>query len=92
MDIDILRIDLYCTDISNKPQYRLYVDEDLLVERNYSWNNSECFVREICELRLEPGLHKINIVTENPEIFVIKNPTFNSEPLELNTDGSFLKP
>ena len=91
-DIDILKFDLYCTDISNKPQYRLYVDEDLLVERNYLWDNNVNCVRENCELRLSPGLHKITIISENPGIFTIKNPSFNSEPLELGSDGSFVKP
>lgn len=92
MDVDFLQFDLYCTNINLEPQYRIYIDEDFLVERNYIWNNAECFVRENCELRLDTGLHKISIIADNPEIFVIKNALFNSEPLEVNTDGSFTKP
>jgi hypothetical protein len=91
MDIDLLNLDLYCLDPSIQPSYRLYLDEDLLVERNYIWDNATHFLRERCELRLEPGEHKIAIQAQNPEIFVIKNVTLNSKPLEIKPDGLFTK-
>jgi hypothetical protein len=90
-DIDLVNLDLYCSDSTNSPRYRLYIDTDLLVERNYVWDNSQNFVREMCELRLEPGKHTLSIVCENPSIFSIKNVTFNAKPLVLDADGSFVK-
>ena len=56
-----ISLDLYCEPFSVPQVYRLYVNDDLLTERNYIWQNPEQFVREHIVVNLEPGTHEIRI-------------------------------
>ena len=59
--------------------YRVYVDDDLLTERTYIWDNNEVFIQEIVSVGLEPGPHEFRIVPAFPyyDVFNFKNFTIN---------------
>jgi hypothetical protein len=42
-------------------RYRVYVDEELLTERDFIWDGLEFFIREHILVELEPGPHKLYI-------------------------------
>lgn len=76
--IDQLQFDLYCGDHATKPGYRVYINDDLLTERTYLWNNAEEFVQEHCELRLPAGTHRLKIQSVNGAgEFIAKNVVLN---------------
>ena len=81
--------DIYC-DRSFKPlefatdaqkSYRVYVDDDLLTERTYIWDNKELFVQENIIVDIPPGVHEFRIVPAYPyfNVFSFKNFTVNGE-------------
>ena len=43
------------------PRYRVFVDGDLLTERDFGWPGHEVFVRENILVNLAPGVHKLVI-------------------------------
>jgi hypothetical protein len=62
MSIHAVSIDVYChRDWETGPIYRLYVDGDLLTERNWAWPGYEIYINEHIEVDLEPGEHKITL-------------------------------
>jgi hypothetical protein len=61
-----ISIDVYCEPFTLPQAYRLYVDEHLLTERTYVWQNPEQFVREHIVVHLEPGTHEIRIEPISP--------------------------
>ena len=74
-------VDVYCTRSEGSPIYRLYVDDDLLTERNWAWPAYETYVREHIEVDVGPGSHKIDFVDcSNNNIFYLKNITVNGQP------------
>lgn len=81
----VMSLDVMCAWEITPPAYRLYVDNDLLTERSYIWNNNEQFVRENIIVNLEPGIHTLRIEPVNPEFggFSNRNFTVNSQPAAL---------
>lgn len=63
MAIHQLTLDLYA-DVSTEPTtYRVYVDSDLLTERDWVWPAYEIFVREHLVVDVPPGEHTIRVIT-----------------------------
>jgi hypothetical protein len=56
-----ISIDVYCNDSDGSPAYRVYVDDDLLTERTWSWPSFEIFVKEQLVVDIDPGFHKVRI-------------------------------
>ena len=54
-----ITVDIYAD--SGKPRYRVYVDNDLLVERDFIWPSHEIFLRENIIVNLAEGLHRLNV-------------------------------
>lgn len=71
-----ISIDLYCEPFSVPQAYRLYIDDDLLTERTYIWQNPEQFVREHIVVNLEPGWHEIKIEPISPGFIGFKYKNF----------------
>jgi len=69
----VLSVDVYCRKFRDgKTIYRVYVDNDLLTERNWIWPVN-VYVRENIEVDVEPGIHRIRVVEPNtgsPDIYV----------------------
>lgn len=47
------------------PKYRVFVDGDLLTERDFGWPGHEVFIRENIVVDLAPGLHTLSIEQTN---------------------------
>ena len=63
-------------DTFTKPKYRLYIDNDLIVERDFIWDN-ETFVKEKVDATVTKGTHQIRI---DP---IVKTPV-GKHPIEFN--------
>jgi len=92
----VIEFDLMCNktklDIHPKPRYRIYVDDDLMAERDYVWDNATEFVRERCEVRLEKGEHKVKIEdldSKGTAIYSFANTTVDKQPLAIDNAGKF---
>ncbi len=83
-----ISVDLYCKWEVTPPVYRLYVDDELLTERTYIWNNAEQFVREHVIVNLEPGTHTLRVESVNLKFtnFAKRNFLINQKPVSLIDD------
>lgn len=61
MSQHIITADVYAHWGEAHPCYRVYVDNDLLTERNFIWQGHEIYVRENIVVDLEPGCHELRI-------------------------------
>jgi hypothetical protein len=57
----IITVDLYASWGDVPPCYRVYMDNDLLTERDFIWNGTEKFIRENIIVKLGPGAHALRI-------------------------------
>lgn len=53
--------DVYAHWGDTPPCYRVYVDQDLLTERDFIWAGHEVFIRENLVVELAPGSHTLRI-------------------------------
>lgn len=58
-----LQLDILSRHFMSHPVYRIYVNNDLIVERTYGWA-AEHFIREIMVVNVLPGKHNLRV--ENP--------------------------
>jgi hypothetical protein len=73
-----ISIDVYATWTDTPPRYRVYVDDDLLTERDFIYDG-DMYIREHITVLLNPGKHKIRIQHCNKAGRVrSKNPTVDS--------------
>jgi hypothetical protein len=49
------------------PVYRLYVDDELLTERTYSFKNTDLTIQESMPLKISTGPHYLHVVNVYPE-------------------------
>ncbi len=61
MSQHIITADVYAHWGEVSPRYRVYVDSDLLTERDFGWPGHEVFIRENIVVDLEPGTHQLRI-------------------------------
>lgn len=59
-------VDVWCKWHDTPPVYRIYVDEELLTERDFVWETTRHYIREHIEVYLDPGWHELKIVNCNP--------------------------
>lgn len=57
----LITADVYAHWGEVSPSYRVYVDRDLLTERDFGWPGHEVFIRENIVVDLKPGVHKLRI-------------------------------
>lgn len=70
--------DVYASWSTGHPIYRVYVDNDLLTERDFTWPGPEIFIREQIIVNLTPGSHSVKIEHVNRHgIITVKNITVN---------------
>lgn len=55
-----ITIDVYAKWTDTPPRYRVYVDDDLLTERDFIYDG-ELYIREHMTVLLDSGKHKIRI-------------------------------
>lgn len=94
-----INLDLFCFRSNEDPKdYRLYLDNDLITERSYTWVNKTRdkpdgkFIRENIWVELLPGEHEIRIESLNPLFngFAINNFKVDNQPVELTSAGLFI--
>ena len=79
-----LDFDLLCSEIG--AAYRVYIQEELMTERNYRWDNTKELVREYLSLEFdEPGTYSVWVESVNSKNsdFTINNVMLNGEPYQL---------
>jgi hypothetical protein len=75
-----LTVDVYCNRSEGEPTYRIYVDDEMLTERSWTWPGYEVFIRENIEVNVEPGAHRLYVRECNCDpVFETKNMTVNGE-------------
>ena len=55
MSATTITVDVYCARSEGSPIYRVYVDDDLLTERNWSWPAYEVYIQEHIEVDVAPS-------------------------------------
>lgn len=56
-----LSVDVYASWGDVAPRYRIYVDNDLLTERDFIWNGTEQYIREHMIVNLKAGVHTLTV-------------------------------
>ncbi len=76
----VITADVYAHWGDISPCYRVYVDQDLLTERDFGWPGHEVYIQENIVVNLEPGPHQLRIeqVNNNGKIH-IKNVTVDGQ-------------
>lgn len=79
-----ISIDVFCNQTpTGNSIYRVYVDNDLLTERNWIWSAYDTYIKEHIEVNLEPGNHVIRLDNCNtPNNFTFKNVTVNKQVID----------
>ena len=55
-----MELDVFAKWQFKPPMYRVYVNDELFNERNYSWQTSE-YITEILQISAEPGEYTVRI-------------------------------
>lgn len=68
-----IEFDLDCEWEGLPPVYRIYVNDEMFVERTWSWVN--CYLTESLQVRAEPGMYRVRVKHVGPDLanFVISN-------------------
>lgn len=90
MDVK-LEFDIMCEKTVDFPRYRVIVNSELMTERDYRWDNKLEYVRELVPMRLEPGVHELEVQNLDPHkgTFSINNITVNGEARQLFNGREF---
>jgi hypothetical protein len=79
-----LEIDISCDPqhVQFKPVYRVYVNDNLVTERNYIWESTH-FIREHVFVKLSDGKHSIRVETPKNQnySFRIHRVVYDGAPL-----------
>jgi hypothetical protein len=56
-----ITVDVYAHWGDTPPRYRIYLDGDLMTERDFVWPSHQTFIREHIIVDLEPGQHQLEV-------------------------------
>ena len=62
-----ITVDVYASWSDRSPSYRVYVDGELLTERDFVWNGTNTYIRENILVNLELGQHTVAIEQTNTQ-------------------------
>jgi len=80
-----LTVDVYARWSDVPPRYRIYVDGDLLTERDFTWPGHDVFIREKIIVAVTPGNHTLKVVQINDHGTIrTENVTLNGTPSSLD--------
>ena len=85
----MVSVDIFCNWTGDPQSYRVYVDNDLLTERTYQWDNSENFITEFIVLNVEPGLHKFKVEPVNQSFDGFSYRNFHIDGVLSPTDAGY---
>jgi len=63
----VITVDVYAHWGEKPPKYRVFVDNNLLTERDFLWSGSDTYVRENIIVNLEAGPHQLLIQQINTD-------------------------
>jgi len=66
--------DLHADRIQPDSRYRIYLEDELLTERTWRWDD-ETYLEEMLQIKAEPGLYKVSLEKALPTKtrFTVKN-------------------
>jgi hypothetical protein len=86
----VITVDVYASWSDVAPRYRVYVDNDLLTERDFIWGSRDIYIRENIIVHLEAGQHSLRVdhVNNSNGSIRTENVTVNGAPSTylFNTD------
>lgn len=56
--------DIHCQFDKGAPVYRIYVNDELFVERTWRWPN--CYLEEMLKLSAPPGQYRVTVALVSP--------------------------
>ena len=62
-----ISVDVHAHWNESPPIYRLYMDNDMLVERTFAWTSHQNYVRENVVCELHDGVHTLKLVNCTPD-------------------------
>lgn len=65
MKTHTITVDVYAQWGDQPPRYRIFVDQDLLTERDFTWPGHQMYIQENIVVDLEPGEHELLIQQVN---------------------------
>jgi hypothetical protein len=69
----LLKFDLHCDDHSNEPSYRVFINQDLLAERDFVIPDDRySHYKFMCDVNLQLGKNVINVESLDGPSFTIK--------------------
>jgi hypothetical protein len=72
--------DVYARWTDSPVRYRIYINSDLLAERQFIWNGGERYLREHLFVRLPAGQHELKLQAINDGAVDARNITVNGVP------------
>jgi hypothetical protein len=73
-----LTVGVYCVRGEGNPTYRIYVDDEMLAERTWTWPAYEVYVKEFVDVNVESGAHRLEVKACNcDDVFYMKDVTVN---------------
>ena len=85
-----LKFDVHCHWSETPPIYRIYVDNDMIVERTFGWPGYNVYIQENMVCDLAPGVHCVRIenCNESGDLQLLKLRVDNQEmPKQPGKDG-----
>jgi hypothetical protein len=68
--------DIYCTQKhDSNPFYRLYINDEMIIERTFIWNNVSHYIEEHALVGVDPGEYRMHVesVYPNKASFEVRN-------------------
>lgn len=56
-----ITVDVYASWADTPPRYRVYVDNELMTERDFIWPGHDIYIRENIMVNLQPGTHSLKV-------------------------------
>jgi hypothetical protein len=76
-----LTVDVYASWSDAHPRYRVYVDSDLLTERDFIWLGHDIYIKENIVVHLLPGQHNLRVEQVGTSGTIrTKNVTLDGQP------------
>jgi len=77
-----INVEVHCTDSTFSPAYRLYLNNTLLTERTFIWDNKVHCIDEEIVADIREGAHNVTIeLVKPPGDFELKNIRINGVPV-----------
>lgn len=83
----LCEIHCHCEIDGQIPRYRVYVNDELFVERTWIWQ--DCYLEEALQIQGRPGKYPIRIELVEPNVGVldVKNLRVDTGPAEMHKDN-----